>query len=318
VLEIGHGSGVAAVCAAGVALQSGLLWTWRGPLLQQATCLIGVSVLVGAGMSAMWSPGPAGIALWLLGAAYLAIGLKRLIVAPLLVVGVGALTMVAGAGTIMGDWQGAGLLAILGTGLGLVTLAGVEGPARGRDDRIVLGVIGGVALVQSIPSTLGYFAADAGLITGLAVWMVGLVLTAVATHRRVRIPLVALVVGGLAVLGGAAVTATQSTGFATILGMASAVGLLVVGTAPGRVVTSMLGSLGLLVYVPWAIGWFFPGEGRAPLLLLVAGALILIVAVMLTRMRARLRSELAGRAPDSSSSPEPAPDAPRREPAQSS
>lgn len=219
-LGVGRDTGVAAVSAAAVALQSGLLWRWRAPLVQQATCLIGVSVVVGTGVSALWSPGPAGIALWLLGAAYLAIGLRRLIVAPLLAVGVGALTMVAGAGTIMGDWQGAGLLAILGTGLGLATLAGVDGPVRGRDDRIVLGAIGGVALLQAIPSTLGYFVPDAGIVTGLAVWMAGIVLTAVATHRRVRIPLVAMVAGGLAVLGGAALTATQATGFATILGVA--------------------------------------------------------------------------------------------------
>ncbi|HEX4982893.1 MAG TPA: DUF2157 domain-containing protein, partial [Ilumatobacteraceae bacterium] len=230
VVEIGRGTGTAAVCAAAVALQSGLLWRWRGPLVQLATCLIGGSVLVGTGVSALWSPGPAGIALWLLGAAYIAIGLRRRIVAPLLAVGVGAFTTVAGAATVLGDWPGAGLLAILGTGLGLATLAGVEGPARERDDRIVLGVIGGIALLQATPSTLGYFARDAGLITGLSVWAAGLVLTAVAAHRRVRVPLVALVAGGLAVLGGAALTATQATGFATVLGIASAVGLLVVGT----------------------------------------------------------------------------------------
>ncbi len=317
VLEIGRATGVAAVCAAAVALQSGLLWRWRGPLVQQCTCLIGVAVLVGTSVSALWSPGPAGIALWLLGVVYLAIGLRRLIVVPLLVVGVGAVTMVAGAGTIMGDWQGAGLLAILGTGLGLVTLAGVDGPARGLDDRIVLGVIGGIALFQATPSTLAYFAADAGLITGLSMWLTGLLLTAVATHRRVLIPHVALVFGSLAVLGGAALTATQTTGFATILGIASAAGLIVVGTAPGRVMTSMLGSLGLLVFVPWAIGWFFPGEGRAPLLLFVAGTLILVIAILLTRMSSRLRTELGGRAVEPPSSPVEAPDAASHEPAQS-
>ncbi len=33
----------------------------------------------------------------------------------------------------------------------------------------------------------------------------------------------------------------------------------------------MLGTLGLLVHVPWAIGRYFPGEGRVPLLIMVAG-----------------------------------------------
>jgi hypothetical protein len=232
-------------------------------------------------------------------------------------VGVGALITVAGAATVMGDWPGAGLLAILGTGVGLATLAGVDGPISRREDRIVLGVIGGVALLQATPSTLGYFAPHAGVITGLAVWMVGVVLNAVATHPRVRIPLVALVVGGLGVLGGAALAATEATGFAMILGITSATGLVVAGTAPGRVVTSVIGSFGLLVYVPWAIGWFFPGEGRAPLLVLVAGVLILLIAVLLTRMGTRLRTELGGRTTDTSS-PDPSSDPTSREPAHSS
>jgi hypothetical protein len=317
VLEIGRAQGVAALCAAAVAVHSGLLWWTRGPLVQQSTCLAGVAVFVGTGVSALWSPGPAGIAMWLLGAAFLAIGLRRLIEVPLLAVGVGALITVAGAATVMGDWPGAGLLAILGTGVGLATLAGVDGPISRREDRIVLGVIGGVALLQATPSTLGYFAPHAGVITGLAVWMVGVVLNAVATHPRVRIPLVALVVGGLGVLGGAALAATEATGFAMILGITSATGLVVAGTAPGRVVTSVIGSFGLLVYVPWAIGWFFPGEGRAPLLVLVAGVLILLIAVLLTRMGTRLRTELGGRTTDTSS-PDPSSDPTSREPAHSS
>ncbi len=52
----------------------------------------------------------------------------------------------------------------------------------------------------------------------------------------------------------------------------------------GQVLLSVFGSLGLLIDVPWTIGWFFPGEGRAPLLILVSGAVILAVAVALTRM----------------------------------
>jgi hypothetical protein len=62
---------------------------------------------------------------------------------------------------------------------------------------------------------------------------------------------------------------------------------------PGQVLLSVLGSIGLLVNVPWAIAWFFPGEGRAAVLLLASGALLVGVAVLLTRMRGRFREELA-------------------------
>jgi hypothetical protein len=54
----------------------------------------------------------------------------------------------------------------------------------------------------------------------------------------------------------------------------------------------VLGSVGLLINVPWAISWFFPGEGRAPLLIMVSGGLIIAVAILLTRMGDRFRRDL--------------------------
>ena len=51
-------------------------------------------------------------------------------------------------------------------------------------------------------------------------------------------------------------------------------------------------ALGLLANVPWAISHFFPGEGRAPLLIFASGAVIVAVAVWLARIGGRLRSEL--------------------------
>jgi hypothetical protein len=54
-----------------------------------------------------------------------------------------------------------------------------------------------------------------------------------------------------------------------------------------RLLLSVLGSVGMLVNVPWIIVWFFPGEGRVPLLTLISGALILAVAVLLARQGGR-------------------------------
>lgn len=54
----------------------------------------------------------------------------------------------------------------------------------------------------------------------------------------------------------------------------------------------MLGAAGLLGFVPWAITWFFPGEGRVPVLILVSGVLILVLAVVLSRLAPRFREEL--------------------------
>jgi hypothetical protein len=63
----------------------------------------------------------------------------------------------------------------------------------------------------------------------------------------------------------------------------SAVALLALGATPGLQLLSLFGSVGLLVNVPWAIARFFPGQGRAPLLIMVSGALIVVIAVMVAR-----------------------------------
>jgi hypothetical protein len=155
-------------------------------------------------------------------------------------------------------------------------------------------IVGVAALVQSVPSSIAYFATEAGIATGLVTWTAGGLLVLIGSRGLVRTPLPAQVLGGLAMVGGAAVTGAQSDVFAPVFGLLTAVGLVGLGTFPGQVLLSVFGSLGLLVNVPWAIGRFFPGEARAPLLILVAGLVIIGVAVLLTRLGGRFRSELGG------------------------
>jgi hypothetical protein len=76
-------------------------------------------------------------------------------------------------------------------------------------------------------------------------------------------------------------------GVAPIFGAGTAVGLVALGMLGDRLLLSVPGSVGMLVNVPWIIVWFFPGEGRVPLLTLISGALILAVAVLLTRQGGR-------------------------------
>jgi hypothetical protein len=137
-----------------------------------------------------------------------------------------------------------------------------------------------------------YFARDAGVVTGVVTWTIGGLLVLVGARQLVRVPMVVEALGGLALLGGAALTGMQWPGFAPLFGLATALGLVALGMLPGQVLLSVFGSLGLLINVPWAIGWYFPGEGRAPLLILVSGVLVLAVAVLLARMGGRFRREL--------------------------
>ena len=133
----------------------------------------------------------------------------------------------------------------------------------------------------------------AGGATGVATWATGGALMAVGARRLLRAPVVAELIGGLGLIGGAALTATQWPSFAPLFGLGTAAVLLVIGMLPGRVLYSLFGSVGLLINVPWTINRFFPGEGRAPLLILVSGVLIVAVAVGLARQGNRLRAELS-------------------------
>lgn len=281
-----------------VAFESGLLWWWHERPLQQAAFLGGLAAFLISVTSELASEGPVGLAVWGLGAGYLVLGERRRTPIPLLTGGMGAVFLVVGATITSADWQAFGMVFGVATALGLLAVAAVPGLGPTREDRRLVGTVGTIALMGTLPGTLGYFSGNAGMVTGLVTWALGGALVLAGDRRLVREPILVEALGGLAVIGGAALTGAQWTGFAPIFGLVTAITLVALGTLPGRVLLSLLGSAGLLVNVPWAIGWFFPGEGRAPLLIMVSGAVILSVAVLLARMGGRLRSELGSQRRD--------------------
>ncbi|MFM8971034.1 MAG: hypothetical protein ACKOOG_00010 [Actinomycetota bacterium] len=296
VSEASPGQTIAFACAAAVAVESALLWRGRPDLpLQQLTALAASAVAVGTFVSQWTEAGPAGVPVWLTGVAFITLGLRRILRAnPFVTVGLGALTASIGASMTVDTRLGIGLLVIVAPGSALLTLAVVPGVGADRTEQAVLGIVGGFTLLISLPQTLGHFARDAGVITGAIVWLVGAALIALGASHRVRGGAFVEALGALATIGGAALTGVQWPGGAPLLGIASAVGLIALGTRPGRVLLSAFGSLGLLVNVPWAIAWFFPGEGRAPLLMSVSGLLLVGIALFLARSGSRWRRELGG------------------------
>lgn len=285
---LGAGSAEIVVLAASgtVVVHGGLLWWWGKGLLQQVACLGGVAVFAGAAVAAFSDSG-AGLAVWAVGAGFVYLGLRRRTTLPVVTEGVGSLAVVVGAIMSATDWQGPGLLIGVATTFALLALAAVPGPAPTRDDQLVIGVVGGLCLVQTVPGALGYFAGDAGVLTGLVTWAAGGALLAAGSRRLVRAPGAAEVLGGAAIVGGAALTGVQWQGFAPLFGIATAVALMAFGTLTGNLLPSVFGSLGVLVNVPWAIGHYFPEQGQAPLLIMVSGVLIVVVAVLLARTGGR-------------------------------
>lgn len=283
---------IATVAAAGVAVVSGVLWRWRDRPLQQLTCLTGVLATVGFGVNQVADYGITGIALWITAVALLAVGVLRLTPEAWITAAVGAIGGLTGGVVASNQWNGHGLLLAVATGLSVIGLAVARQISMTSGERVALSIIGGIGTMNTLPATIVWFADGAGIVTGLVVWCAGAALLTIGILRMVRVPLVVEIVGGLAVVVGAAVTGAQSAAFATVFGLLSAVAMLSVGMLPGRVLMSLFGSLGLLVNVPWAIQHFFPGEGRVPLLIAVSGLLLVLVSVLLTRMSGRFRREV--------------------------
>jgi len=293
----GFGAGetktVVLACVAAVAVESGVLWWWRDRAIQELSFLVGAAACAGAVTAELAAQGPVGLTVWAVGVALLASGLRRLLPRPILAEGAGAVAVIVGGTMAATGWQGFGLALLVATAFALLAVATVPGPAPQRADQLTIGIFGALALLEAVPSTVGYFSHRGGGATGLVAWGIGGLLVVAGARRFVRLAVVAEVLGGVAIVGGAAITWLQWHGFAPVFGIVTAIGLLALGMLPEQVLLSMFGSLGLLVNVPWAIGWFFPGQGRAPLLILVSGALILVIAVLLSRRHGPLRRDLA-------------------------
>lgn len=288
---------VVVATAAAVSVDAGLRWRWRARPLQQVAALAGLVVTVAAIVAEVGSEGAVGLAAWAAGAGLVGVGLRRGTPLPWLTEACGAGAVLVGAGIVAGAWQGPGLLLAVASALVLVAVAIAGALAPSLAERRTLGLAGVGGLVAFLPGTLDHFARQAGAATGLAVLAAGSLLVIVGALRRVRLALLVELVGGLAVIGGGALTAVQWPSGAPVLGIAAGCALVVAGTRPHQALLSVLGSLDLLVNVPWAVARFFPGEGRAPLAVLAAGALLVLVSVRLGRARDRLRDDLSRRGP---------------------
>lgn len=282
----------AAAVAATVAVHAGITWAGRPRLLQQAPFLAAIAVTVGALSAQITSDAVAGLVVWAVGVTVVELGVLRLTSLPLVTEVVGAVALLVGATIVSTDWPAFGQILVTVSAAALVAIAAYNEVLPTKVERRVLAVIGVFALLQALPSTLVYFSRGAGIATGVATWLGGIALVLAATHPRVRLGTAVTVLGGFALVGGAALCAVQSVAFATVFGLLSAVALVAVGTMPRWALMSVFGSLGLLVNVPWAVNRFFPGEGRAPLLIMVSGAVIIGVALLLTRRGGRIRREL--------------------------
>lgn len=293
IFETEHDQRTVLMVAIGIMILSAILWAWRERPIQQATFLGAFSVVAGVGVAQLGgSLAVSGVAVWCLGAAYVASGVGKVTPTAPLSALIGSVSVIVGAALTIDDWDGAGWIALLLTATTLIAAVLIDELVEDRLTAVAMGLVGTLAMIQAAPGTIVYFARDAGVATGLTVVGSAIIVLLAVEFAPVSSPNLLQVIGGVGLIAGSAITGSQSAGFATIFGLFVAISLIAFGMLPSHAVMSMFGLLGLLVFVPWSIAHFFPGEGRAPLMILVSGALIIVVAVVLSRMSNRLRDEL--------------------------
>jgi hypothetical protein len=301
--QVAIGVGVA------ITLVSGLLWWARERPVQQATMVGGAAVALGCAVAQWSDQGVTGLAVWAFGLVVVVAGLLGVFGLEVIALSTGAIAALAGAGIATDEWMGPGsILLVISAASAVIVgsaLAALRKPGEGGvplADRLrsagptLLVVVGCLAMVQAVPMAAVHFADEAAIATGAVLWAVGVALVFLPDAVPVRFPVVVGLVGGLGLIIGPAVTAGESEALATVGGLATAIAAVTLGTLPGRVLLSLIGSVGLLVYVPWSISHFFPGEDRAPLLIAASGLVIVAVAVLVARSAGRVRAELGATA----------------------
>jgi len=264
------------VVAGSVFVASAVMWWWRAGLLQHVTALAGALVAVGAGSKEMWGTTTAGLAVWAMA------GIVALVAALVpvpwrwLTAGIGAIGAIGGALHGATASTAVGLVTAVATSAVLVVAANYLDGMSDSDVRLTLAIVGVVGLIQSAPPAIDHFTDQAGLNTGLVVGLVGITTLVAAMSDLMVLGRVTAAVGGSIMLIGCAIAGTESPDFATVVGSLLAVFLVGVGLTPTYRSTAFVGIAGLLVFLPWAVVNFFPGDDGVPLAIVVAGALVTV------------------------------------------
>ena len=285
-----------AVLVAGIVVSalSGVMWSGRFRPLQELTTFAGAVTAVGAGLRLVSTPGWMGFGVWACGAGLIALALFRRVRTPFIADLVGAAAVVVGGVILTNSSMPTGGPLASASAVALLALALDPHFAHDEVEVRFYSVMGIVAIIQSWPVTLDHFAGEAGLLTGLVVWVLGALALGVAMRARVRSNLLVEWGASLVMLLGAAITQAQFASLAPLLGLMTALGLMALGTRPGGVMLSFVGSVGLLVNVPWLVVRLFPGQVRAPVVIVITGALFVGLAVLLSREKGRLHDVMSG------------------------
>jgi hypothetical protein len=118
---------------------------------------------------------------------------------------------------------------------------------------------------------------------GFALWLLGGLWAGLAWQRRIPPAMVGFPLGVAATLVASGIVTGQIEWLAPLLGLATASAWVGIGIATSEPLAMAPGVLGVFVYLPWTLGYFFGESLGAPAIAMLAGALLLAVVVLLVR-----------------------------------
>jgi len=155
---------------------------------------------------------------------------------------------------------------------------------------IVAGVLYGVrrralqqlALFVALLYAAGFVLNDEVWI-GSAMLAIGIVWFALGWREVLQPTFIALVLGSLGVLIGPMTLAGEGNGTGLLIGLVMAAAVVTAGVLLHETALLGIGVVGLFVFLIRTITYFFEGTVGVPIALLAAGAIVLVVALVLAR-----------------------------------
>jgi hypothetical protein len=126
---------------------------------------------------------------------------------------------------------------------------------------------------------------DGGGAIGASIGLIGAVWALLGARALLHPQYIAVPLGLAAVLLGPIFAATEFPRWAPLVGLAVAIGLVVLGSLVHQFVVTGAGVLGLMIFLPFSITRWFGNTLKAPGVMLVSGVLLLAVTLVIVKRR---------------------------------
>lgn len=135
------------------------------------------------------------------------------------------------------------------------------------------------------------WAGGGGTVIGAVLWALGIAWVRLARLDRVPPARAGILLGVALTLVACVIVGEQAEWLAPLAGLATAAAWVVVGVVTSEPTALAPGVLGVFVFLPWTIGYFFGETYGAPAVAMASGAALLAVVLVLVRRYGRTAQE---------------------------